>query len=400
MEATADRGFVPKDLAPKDRWSWVEIDTHALRRNVQTLKGLLPPETKMLAVVKADAYGHGAAECAKVMKLAGASMFGVATVKEGVELREAGCIAPILVLSQPPETAIDDLVAYDLQPALFEFEFALAYGEAAAAANKPGNYHLIIDTGMTRTGVLPEDVLELLRQLDFHRGLVCQGTFTHFATADLMQDWDFELQKKHFDDIIAEMRNAGFDPGVVHGANTPASILHPESHYDMVRVGIGMYGLHPCPIAKKKFDALGVHLDPVMSVRAKITRVAEPEVGSGVSYGLTYRISRPNIQIATIPIGYADGYRRAFSNEAEVLAGGQRHRQVGAICMDQAMFAVEVNQNRTYDPKNPVEVGDVVTLMGRDGYEHITADDLARIARTINYEITCDFGLRLNKIYI
>lgn len=400
MEQTEDKGFIPKDVAPQDRWAWVEIDKQALRKNVLTIKSLLKPETKLMAVVKADAYGHGAVECAKVMKDAGASMFGVATVEEGKELREAGLTSPILVLSQPPLTAIEDLVFYNLTPALFEFDFALAYGEAAAAAEKPGKYHLVIDSGMTRTGVKPDAVLDLLRRLDFHRGLVCEGTFTHFATADLMQDWDFELQKKHFEETVSEMREAGFNPGLVHSGNTPATILHPESQYDMVRVGIGMYGLHPSLATKKKFDAIGARLDPVMSVRAKIVRVVEPEVGTGVSYGMTYRVSRSNIQIATIPVGYADGYRRAFSNEVEVLAGGQRHHQVGNICMDQAMFAVEVNQARTYDPKSPVEEGQVVTLMGKDGFQEITADDLARVAKTINYEITCDFGLRLKKVYV
>ncbi len=400
MEEAENRGFVPKDIPPKDRWAWVEIDKQALRRNVQALSDLLGPKTKMMAVVKADAYGHGAAECTKVMKIAGASMFGVATVKEGKDLRISGCESPIVVLSQPPETAIPDLIEYDLTPALFEFEFGLAYGEAAAAAGKSGTYHLVIDTGMNRTGVAPEDVLDLLRRLDFHRGLVLEGTFTQFATADLLNDWDFELQKKKFGETITEMRAAGFDPGIVHCGNTPATILHPEAHFDMVRVGIGMYGLHASPLTKKMLDSKGIHLEPVMSVRAKINRVTQPEVGEGVSYGLNYRIARPFIQIATVPLGYADGYHRIFSNQAEVLVAGKRHRQVGSICMDQCMFAVEVNQNRAYAPTNPVKVGKVVTLMGKDGFDEITAENLARMAGTINYEITCDFGMRLPKVYM
>lgn len=400
MEDVENKGFIPKDIPPKDRWAWVEIDKQALRKNVQLLADLLPSKTKMMAVVKADAYGHGAAESVKVMKLAGVSMFGVATVKEGKDLRLSGCASPIVVLSQPPETAIPELIEYDLVPALFEFEFGLAYGEAAAAAGKRGFYHLVVDTGMNRTGVAPEDVLKLLQGLDFHRGLECEGTFTHFATADLLNDWDFELQKKRFDETLSLMRDAGFDPGIVHCGNTPATILHPETHYDMVRVGIGMYGLHASPSTKKMLDNKGIQLKPVMSVRAKINRVTQPEVGEGVSYGLDYRVSRPYIQIATLPLGYADGYHRIFSNQAEILVAGKRHRQVGSICMDQCMFAVEVNQNRAYAPRTPVAVGDVATIMGKDGLDEITAESLARMAGTINYEITCDFGMRLPKVYI
>ncbi|MDJ1122562.1 alanine racemase [Olsenella sp. YH-ols2217] len=379
---------------PDDRWAWVEIDRGALRRNVRTFKSRLEPGVQLMAVVKADAYGHGAAACAPVMRSAGADQFAVATVAEGRALRESGIAEPILVLSQPPVTSIPDLIEYDLMPSVFDVSFGLAYGEAAAQAGKVGRYHVAIDTGMTRTGVDWRDVIDVRDQLEFHRGLQCAGTFTHFATADVPGDWDWELQRHRFDEAVAGLRDAGLDPGLVHCDNTPATVLHAETHYDMVRVGVGLYGLQPC-------DATVPHLslDPVMSVRARVTRAVYPPVGAGVSYGMKWRVTKGNLQVATVPVGYADGYSRALSGKVDVLCRGQRLPQVGNICMDQFMFAVEVNTARQYKPVRPVQEGDVVTLVGRDGDESITADDLAALLGTINYEVVCDFGLRLEKVY-
>lgn len=176
---------MPKTKSPTDRWAWVEIDLNAIRRNTRAFKSLLEPRVQMMCAVKADGYGHGAVACAKAMHAAGADQFAVATLKEGVELREAGITWPILMLNQSPMESIDTLVKYDIMPAVYEPEFALAYGECAAANNKVGKYHLAIDTGMTRIGVMPDEAVELRRQIDFHRGLECAGTFTHFATAEV-----------------------------------------------------------------------------------------------------------------------------------------------------------------------------------------------------------------------
>lgn len=349
----------------------------------------------MMCVVKADAYGHGAIRCAKAMLRAGADQLAVATVEEGVELRDAGITTPILILSEPPLESVHILVEHDLMPSVYTEEFALAYGESAAAAGKVGRYHLAVDTGMTRIGVGWRDVAEFRRAIDFHRGLSCAGTFTHFATADVPGDWDFDMQRKRFDAAVASLRDAGLETGLVHCDNTPGTILHPEVHYDMCRVGIGLYGLQPAEATAPLID-----LVPAMSVRARITRVVRPEVGTPVSYGATYRVPKPSIQIATVPIGYADGLARELSGRMDVLVRGQRCRQVGRICMDQFMFAVDVNGVRAYKPTQPVSHGDVVTVIGQDGGEHITADDMAALRGTINYEITCDFGMRLEKVYV
>lgn len=380
---------------PNDRWSWVEIDLAALRRNTTAFKRRLERGVKMMCVVKADAYGHGAVRCANAMHTAGADQFAVATVREGIELREAGIEWPILILSQPPIECVQTLVEHKLMPSVYEADFALALGEAAASAGTVAKYHLIVDSGMTRIGVLPSDAVELRRTIDFHRGIECAGTFTHFATADVPDDWDFALQLNRFRNACQAIHDAGLDCGLVHCDNTPGTLLHPECHFDMCRVGIGLYGLDAAETTHSAID-----LEPVMSVRGRVTRVVYPEVGAGVGYGMTYRVPKRNIQVATVPIGYADGLSRTLSNNMDVIVGGHRLPQVGNICMDQFMFAVDVNTTRTYCPTPEVRVGDVVTLVGADGDERIGADEMARLRGTINYEVVCNFGQRLEKLYV
>ena len=383
---------MPQMKVPETRWSWVEIDRGALRRNVRAYKNLLGPRQRLCCVVKADAYGHGAVECARVMHSTGADMFAVATVKEGVQLREGGITAPILVLSEPPAEAVPALVEHDLMPSVYTVEFALAYGEGAVAAGTVGAYHLAIETGMNRIGVHYADVLEFRRSIDFHRGLSCAGVFTHFATADDVDGWDYKLQCRRFDEAVRAMQEAGFDCGTVHCENTAATMLDDSVRYDMVRVGIGLYGLQPCEASGYRME-----LEPVMSVRAKVTRTMRPAMGEGVSYGFTYRVPRTAVQICTLPIGYADGLSRTLSNRMEVLYRGERIRQVGNICMDQCMVAI---QQTPIHQIPEAEHGDVMTIIGRDGDAVITMDEMARLRGTINYEVACGFGMRLEKVYL
>lgn len=377
---------------PETRWAWVEIDRGALRRNVRACKNLLGPRQRLCCVVKADAYGHGAIECARVMHSVGADMFAVATVMEGVRLREGGISAPILLLSEPPVEAIPLLLEHRIMPTVYTVEFALAYGEGAVQAGTVGAYHLAIETGMNRIGVHYTEVVEFRRSIDFHRGLECDGVFTHFATADDVDGWDYKLQCKRFDEAVSAMRDAGFDCGTVHCDNTPATMLDTTTRYDMVRVGIGLYGLQPCEAAAARMP-----LEPVMSVRARITRTTHPAMGEGVSYGFTYRVPRTSVQICTIPLGYADGLSRVLSNRMDVLYRGERVRQVGNICMDQCMFAI---QQTPIHQIPEAEHGDIVTIIGRDGDAEITMDEMARLRGTINYEVACDFGMRLEKVYL
>lgn len=377
---------------PATRWAWVEVDQGALRRNVRAFKNLLSPGQRLCCVVKADAYGHGAAQCAKIMQAAGADMFAVATLDEGIELRRCGVKIPILMLSEPPLSAIDLLLEYQVMPSLYTAEFALAYGERSVELGVVGRYHMAIETGMNRIGVHYTDVLNFRRSIDFHRGIACDGVFTHFATADDPDGWDYKLQCKRFEEAVAALKGARYDCGIVHCDNTPASILDPATHYDMIRAGIGLYGLQPCDRTAPVFP-----LDPVMSVRARITRVTHPAMGEGVGYGFTFRVPRAHVQVCTLPIGYADGLARTLSNRMEVLHKGKRLRQVGNICMDQCMVAI---QQTTARPIEEAEIGDLVTIVGRDGDEVITMDDMASLRGTINYEVACGFGMRLEKVYL
>lgn len=380
---------------PDTRWSWVEIDKSALRRNARAYKDLVGSRVILMAAVKADAYGHGAVECAKVMHSAGVDQFAVATVKEGIELREAGLPWPILMLAEPPVEAVEELITYDIMPSIYNAEFALAYGECAAAHNVVGKYHLAVETGMTRIGVPWDEVVELRRAIDFHRGIECAGTFTHFATADVPGDWTCGMQHRRLMEAVNALHQAGMDPGLVHCDNTPGTMMYPEFRQDMCRVGIGLYGLQPSAATSRY-----MHLEPVMSVRARVTRAIYPQAGSGVSYGQTYSVAGVNTQICTIPLGYADGLSRVLSDKMDVLVHGTRCPQVGHICMDQCMFAVDVDMRRASRPMSEVQYGDLVTIMGTDGNETITADELADLRGTINYEVTCNFGQRLEKIYV
>ncbi len=383
---------MPSSKEPATRWAWVEIDQGALRRNTRAFKNLLGYGKRLCCVVKADAYGHGAVQCAKIMHATGADMFAVATVSEGVQLREGGIKSPILVLNEPPIDACDTLLEYQIMPSVYSSEFALAYGERAVEMGCVGKYHMAIETGMNRIGVHFTDVLEFRREIDFHRGIECDGVFTHFATADDPDGWDYRLQCTRFSEAVAAMKDAGFECGIVHCSNTPASMLDHSMQFDMIRAGIGLYGLQPC-----EKSASIMPLEPVMSVRARVMRTIHPAMGEGVGYGFTFRVPRARVQVCTIPIGYADGLSRTLSNKMDVLYRGQRIRQVGNICMDQCMVAIQQTPARQMPE---AEVGDLITIVGKDGDAVITMDEMARLRGTINYEVACGFGMRLEKVYI
>lgn len=383
---------MPSSKEPATRWAWVEIDQGALRRNTRAFKNLLGYGKRLCCVVKADAYGHGAVQCAKIMHATGADMFAVATVSEGVQLREGGIKSPILVLNEPPIDACDTLLEYQIMPSVYSSEFALAYGERAVEMGCVGKYHMAIETGMNRIGVHFTDVLEFRREIDFHRGIECDGVFTHFATADDPDGWDYRLQCTRFSEAVAAMKDAGFECGIVHCSNTPASMLDHSMQFDMIRAGIGLYGLQPC-----EKSAPIMPLEPVMSVRARVTRTIRPAMGEGVGYGFTFRVPRTRVQVCTIPVGYADGLSRTLSNKMDVLYRGQRIRQVGNICMDQCMVAIQQTPARQMPE---AEVGDLITIVGKDGDAVISMDEMARLRGTINYEVACGFGMRLEKVYI
>lgn len=375
------------------RGAWIEVDLDAIAHNIRIARKHVGVDRQLMAVVKADGYGHGSVRVAQAALGAGVDQLAVSSVEEGVELREAGITAPILILSQPPMRAIPYVLAYDLMPTVISQEFALALGEEADLNGMVAKYHLAIDTGMNRIGTFYLDVVDFMQEIGFHRGLQCAGVFTHFATADDVSDWDFRMQMSRFNEALQLLRNARIDYGLVHAANSAATVRYPESYFDMVRVGITMYGLAPGPVLRGRDE-----LKPAMSVKAQIIQVKEPQMGEGVSYGFNYRVAKP-VQIATVPIGYADGIRRNLSGRMRVLYKGRPVRQVGNICMDQMMIEIPLDYSAE-GVGSPAEIGEEIVILGSQGDYEITADMMADELDTISYELICMFGLRLPRIYV
>ncbi len=376
------------------RWAWIEIDLSAIRHNTLAMKNHLNQGTRLMAVVKADGYGHGAVQCARTALNSGAEYLGVATVGEAVALREAFINAPILVLSEPPITSIPLLLGYKIIPTVFTAEFAMQYAEAADMLGRKAPYHLKVNTGMNRIGVRFDEVVSFMHQIGFHRALDLVGTFTHFATADSPETLDFRIQTKRFTESVDALRAAGINPGIVHAANSAAAIRYPEAQFDMVRQGISLYGLHPSPETYGLID-----LKPAMSVHARITDTKLVPTSEGVSYGLRYR-SPGSVRICTVPLGYADGLPRALSGRTDFLVDGKAFPQIGNICMDQCMFEVDL---RTYGTKRRVDpqIGDEVIIVGAQGDNAITLDDMAEKLDSINYELAVSFGTsRLDRVFV
>lgn len=389
--------FDPEKLATipeKDRrWAWLEIDLNAIRHNASAVKKMIGSGRHMMAVVKADAYGHGAVRVAKTALNSGADYLGVATVDEGIKLREGLVNAPILMLAEPPASAIPLLLAYKIMPAVYSSEFAIKYAEAADSMGLRAPYHLAINTGMNRIGVRWDEVVNFMHQIGFHRALELEGVFTHFATADCPETLDFHIQAKRYIEAVEGLRAAGINPGIVHCANSAAAIRYPDVRFDMVRLGIGLYGYQPCPETTPLIE-----LRPAMSVHARITDTRLVPMSEGVSYGLNYR-SPGSVKICTVPVGYGDGLRRGLSSRTDFLVDGVRCRQVGNICMDQCMFEVDLRsyaRRRRVDP----QVGDEVLIVGQQGDAMVTIEEMCKTLNTIPHELCIGFAQRMPRYYV
>jgi alanine racemase len=364
------------------RHASVRIDFDAIAANVTALADLARPAA-LCTVVKADGYGHGAVGVARAALGAGSDWLAVALVEEGVELRDAGIDAPVLILSEPPPDAMADALAARLTPTLYTPEGIDAAATAAGAAGSDGAWtvHLKVDTGMHRVGAQPADVVGLARRIAAS-GLRLGGTSTHLAVADEPDRPETAVQLARFDATLGDLVAAGIDPGLVHAANSAGLLAHPAARHDLVRVGIATYGIAPHPGL-----AIPVTLRPALSVRAEVTLVKEVAAGEGVSYGWRHVFGRDAI-VATVPLGYADGVpRRLGTTGGEVLIGGVRRPVRGVVTMDQ--LVVEVTDGP------PVAVGDEVVLLGRQGQEQVTANEWAARLNTIAYEVVCGFGPRL-----
>lgn len=367
------------------RHTYARVYLPALLKNIRFAKRRLKPETKFLAVIKANAYGHGLVPVGQYLEQSGlVDMFAVAIPEEGLQLREHGVSLPILILGVTDVDHMPAVVANDLSPAVFRTEQIRALERCAKAANKTVRAHLKLDTGMHRIGVLDDAMLEeVLDAFAACPHVEMTGVFTHFAKSE--SDPAFtKLQAERFDAFVARIHARGFSP-VVHAANSGATLDFPEYQYDMVRFGISLYGYHP-----DAHRTEGSGLTPVMSLITHISNLKTLPAGEGVSYGLRYTTSRTTT-IATLPIGYGDGYKRCLTGKTDVLVGGIRCPQIGTICMDQMMVDVSEVPN--------VAIGDEVVLLGRQGNEKITADELAEKADTISYEILLSISFRTPRVY-
>jgi alanine racemase len=366
--------------------AWVEIDLAALGHNVQQLLMHLDGKADLLAVVKANAYGHGAVTVARTALAAGAHRLGGATVPEGIELRQAGIQVPILVMGALNTVAeIQAVAQWRLQPTLVSPKQALIFSETLGQGDRPPlPVHLHLDTGMSRLGCPWQQAEAFVTFVQGLPHLHIASLYSHLATADEPDPTVLQQQHQRFETAIATLRAAHALPPRLHLANSAATLAYPDLHYDQVRVGLALYGLYPAPNLQSYLD-----LRPVMRVKARVTHTKTIEAGAGVSYGHHFVADRP-LRIAVVGIGYADGVPRALSNRMEVLIHGQRARQIGNITMDQMMVDVSgVPQTQE---------GDVVTLLGQDGGDRITADDWAQLLGTISWEILCGFKHRLPRI--
>lgn len=374
--------------------AWAEINLDAIENNIRAIRRYVNKDAKILGTVKADAYGHGYLEVARTLLENGADALAVACVDEAVQLRRCMFDCPILILGHSSIDEAETLVKEDVMPACFDIELAKAVSDAAVKQNKTAKIHIKIDTGMGRVGYRYTDdkeanersIAEILK-IAALPGIEINGIFTHFSVADDNDDEYTFLQFDRFCEICERLKNSGVEIPVRHCCNSAALIRFPHMHLDMVRPGIILYGLSPSEVADGK--ALG--LKPAMTFKARLTNVKTVEKGSSVSYGRRF-ITEKESRIATIPVGYADGYSRILSGRVQVIAGGKLCNIVGNICMDQCMIDV-TNVNN-------IAVGDEVILFGGGDDIELPVESLADIMGTINYEILCMVGKRIPRIYI
>ena len=366
------------------RPTWIEVDLDAIAHNVRLLRQVTGEKVALMAIVKADGYGHGAVRVAYTALNNGASRLGVACLSEALALRQAGIEAPILVLGYTPPWQAREMVDQGIDATVFDLETAQALGQAALALGRTARVHVKVDTGMSRLGLLPADVAPFLERLAELPGLAVEGIFTHFATADSADRRHCDEQWRRFRQLLAELEQRGLRPPLAHAANSAATLSMPQAHLDMVRVGIALYGLNPsaevpCPPGFR----------PALSFKTRLAQVKTVPAGSCVSYGCTFRTARES-RLAVIPVGYADGFRRAPQHWGQVLVRGQRAPIVGRVCMDQTIIDV------TAIPE--ARQGDEVVLIGAQGDERITADEVAARLGTINYEVVSAILARVPRI--
>lgn len=369
------------------RATQAQINLDNLRDNINTVRKLVKPGTKLCCAVKADGYGHGAVRVAVAALKSGASFLAVASISEGIELREAGIVAPILSLSLPLKEEIPSLIVHSITPLVFDFEFVDQLNDVAVSMHRRIPVHLKIDTGMGRVGCFPEEVEDLAKKINQTEGLYLEGVCTHLCCADSTSEDDMSFtqnQIKKFKECVDIIKKMGINPGIVHCSNSGAIFLHPNANFDMVRPGIVIYGYSSCA------KSAGIELKPVMEFSSQIVAIKHFRKGESVSYDRTW-IAPEDCDIGVIPAGYADGLVRRLSPGLEVYINGKMYPIVGRICMDQCMVYL--------GKKHDVKRWDKVVFFGPEKNCN-NAEDLAKQIDTISYEILCGINKRVPRIYI
>ena len=364
-----------------------EINIRALIHNLNEAKRLACPKSQILAVVKADAYGHGAVKISKALVRNGVQHLGVALVEEAIELRDAGIKTPIIVLGGIFKEQIPKIAEYSLTPVVYQEDFLKAVAKEARKSNKKVNIHIKIDTGMGRIGVLSDEAVNFVKKAVSLKNIKVEGIMTHFADADLADKAYAEKQMAEFTSIVNKLNEEGIDIPYQHIANSAALVSFENNKFNMARPGIMLYGYAPSAEGKER----GLNLIPVMSLKTKVLHLKKVSAGTYISYGRTFVAKRDSV-IATLPVGYADGYSRALSNKGFVIVKGKRAPIAGRVCMDMTMIDVTGIDG--------VEINDEVVLIGKQGKEAITADDVAMLTNTISYEVLCCIGKRVPRVYI
>ena len=382
------------------RFTRIEINLTNLSNNIRVLKSWLnTPETRIMAVVKSNAYGHGMVEISKQAVKSGVNALGVVLAEDGIRLRKAGIKIPVYLLGEPPMEIVRDAIKYDFVLGLNSFEKAELISQRCEKFGKKITVHIKVDTGMNRIGINFREAVDEIERIVGLKGLKVEGIFTHFSCAGEKDESYTKMQWQRFQDVLGQLEARKINFQVVHCANSAAFLRYRDFHLDMVRLGISIYGLSPFGIDSgswldSKISELLVGLKPVLCLKSKVSFVKAVTEGESISYGATFRTARPSI-IATIPIGYADGYSRLFSNKASVLINGGLAPVIGNVTMDQIMVDItDIKGNRQ------IKEGTEVTLIGNSTSRKMTADYLADIMGTINYEVLCMLKDRIPRIYI
>lgn len=365
-----------------------EIDLDAISHNYREIKNYLPASAKICSVIKADGYGHGSVPIAKALNDLGVDAFAVASSSEAVILRKHNIHQEILVLGYTSEDDYIDLVNHGITQTLFRLDMAKKLSDVAMAMGKVAHVHILIDTGMGRIGFMPEEgTIAIIKEINDLPFVSIDGVFSHFSRADELDKGTSDRQIKTFNSFVGRLKEEGLDIANLHLSNSAGFLDLPQAHFDMVRVGIAMYGLYPSDEVNKDH----VNLKPALSLKSNLILVKDVAEGQAISYGGTYVTDRP-MKIGTIPVGYGDGYPRSLSSRGEVLIRGQRAPIIGRVCMDQFMVDVTEVEGVAND--------DEVVLIGHSGDLSIRVEEIAALMGTINYEVVCQLGKRIPRLYL